>query len=199
MKRFTGKRMRRVRGTIVLAVALAAVAGSVARATPPSGQTSVLLAKGTTSDTFKLTTPQEVTVTQKYKVKVRVKGKLVTRTKTRRVKKTVDTPFASCSGATACDVTMQTLTFQPGGSSGWHHHPGLVVVVVKSGQVTRFKGDCSKQTFAAGQSFVEMGERDLVFVKNEGSTAAVVQNTLINAVGAATRVDDAAAPAGCSP
>jgi hypothetical protein len=193
------KRIGRAKRTMLPAVALAAFAASVAGATPPSGQTSVLLAKGTTSETFKLTTPQEVTVTQKYKVKVRVRGKLVTRTKTRKVKKTVDAPFVSCSAATACDVTMQTLTFQPGGFSGWHHHPGLVVVVVKSGQVTRFKGDCSKQTFTAGQSFVEMGERDLVFVKNEGSTAAEVQNTLINAAGAATRVDDAAAPAGCNP
>jgi hypothetical protein len=191
--------MGRAKHTIVLAAALGAIAASVAGATPPSGQTSVLNAKGTTSETFKLTTPQEVTVTQKYKVKVRVKGKLVTRTRTRQVKKTVDTPFASCSAAAACDVTMQTLMFQPGGSSGWHHHPGLVVVVVKSGQVTRFKGDCSKQTFTAGQSFVETGEHDLVFVKNEGSSVAEVHNTLINAAGAATRVDDAGAPPGCTP
>jgi quercetin dioxygenase-like cupin family protein len=190
--------MSRKTHMILLTTALAAVAASVAGATPPSGQVSVLTARGMSSETFKLTTPQEVTVAQKYKVSVRVKGKLVTRTRTRMVKKTVDTPFVSCSPATACDVTMQTLTFQPGGYSGWHHHPGLVVVVVKSGQITRFKRDCSKQTFTAGQSFVEMGEKDLVFVKNEGSTVTEVQNTLINPVGAATRGDESA-PANCTP
>jgi quercetin dioxygenase-like cupin family protein len=190
--------MTRTARTILLAAALAAIAASLAGATPPTGQTSVQTAKGTTAETFKLTRPQEVTVTQKYKVKVKVKGKLVTRTKTRKVKKTVDTPFVSCSATASCDVTMQNLTFQPGGSSGWHHHPGLVVVVLKSGQITRYKADCSKQTFTAGQSFVEMGETDVVFVKNEGSTVAEVQNTLVNAEGAATRTDENA-PAGCNP
>jgi quercetin dioxygenase-like cupin family protein len=191
--------MRRKTHMILLTAALAAVAASFAGATPPSGQVSLLTARGGTGgETFKLTAPQEVTVAQKYKVKVRVKGKLVTRTRTRTVKKTVDTPFVSCGPATACDVTMQNLTFQPGGYSGWHHHPGLVVVVVKSGQITRFKRDCSKQTFTAGQSFVEMGEHDLVFVKNEGSTVAEVQSTLINMIGAATRADESA-PANCTP
>src|SRR5437660_4262924 len=133
-------------GAVAAAVLLAAVAVNVAGATSPSGQTSVVLAKATTAETFKLTKPQEVSVTQKYKVKVRVKGKLVTRTRTRQVKKTVDTPFVSC-GATPCDVIVQAITYQPGGFSGWHHHPGVVIAAVKSGQITRWRADCSKQTF----------------------------------------------------
>ena len=130
-------------------------------------------------------------------VKIRVKGKLVTRTKTRQVKKTVDTPFVSC-GTTACDVIVQTITYQPGGFSGWHHHPGVVFAVVKSGQLTRFKADCSKQTFTAGQSFVEMGEKDVVFVKNEGTTPTEVEATLIHPTGAAPRSEEDA-PANCNP
>jgi hypothetical protein len=184
--------------TVLLAFAIAAIAASLAGASPPSGQVAVVTAKGTTSEAFKLTTPQEVTVTQKYKVKVRVKGKLVTRTKTRQVKKTVDTPFVSC-GATACDVIVQTITYQPGGFSGWHHHPGVVFAVVKSGQITRFKGgDCSKSTFTAGQTFVEMGEHDLVYVKNEGSTPTEIQVTLVHPTGAAPRAEEDA-PANCNP
>src|SRR5439155_17484391 len=145
-----------------------------------SGQTSVVLAKATTAETFKLTKPQEVTVTQKYKVKVKVLGKLVTRTRTRLVKKMVDAPFVSCSDTTPCDVIVQAITYQPGGFSGWHHHPGVVIAAVKSGQITRWKADCSKQTFTAGQSFVEMGEKDVVFVKNEGSTPTEIEATFIH-------------------
>src|SRR6202795_4656149 len=33
------------------------------------------------------------------------------------------------------DVMVQTITFQPGGTSGWHFHPGVVILVVESGQV----------------------------------------------------------------
>jgi quercetin dioxygenase-like cupin family protein len=190
--------MARSASTTSVAVLLAAVAVSVAGATSPSGQTSVVLAKATTAETFKLTKPQEITMTQKYKVKVRVKGKLVTRTKLRHVKKIVDTPFVSCSDTTTCDVIVQTITYQPGGFSGWHHHPGVVVAVVKSGQITRFKADCSKQTFTAGQSFVEMGDKDVVFVKNEGSTPTEIEATLIDPAGAAPRAEENA-PANCNP
>src|SRR5450759_4018506 len=34
------------------------------------------------------------------------------------------------------DVLVQTITFLPQGTSGWHFHPGIVIVVVESGQVT---------------------------------------------------------------
>src|SRR5687767_265144 len=34
------------------------------------------------------------------------------------------------------DVRVQKLVFAPGSFSGWHHHPGLVLVTVESGAVT---------------------------------------------------------------
>ena len=64
--------------------------------------------------------------------------------------------------------------------------------------LTRFKADCSKQTFTAGQSFVEMGEKDVVFVKNEGTTPTEVEATLIHPTGAAPRSEEDA-PASCNP
>jgi hypothetical protein len=185
-------------GVALLGFAAVASAELSSTASPPSGQTSVVLAKATTAERFKLTKPQEVIATQKYKVKLRVKGKLVTRTKTRQVKKIVDAPFVSCSDTMTCDVIVQTITYQPGGSSGWHHHPGVVVAVVKSGQITRYKADCSKQTFTTGQSFVEMGDKDVVFVRNEGSTPTEIEATLIHPAAAAPRSDENA-PANCNP
>src|SRR5665811_933632 len=40
------------------------------------------------------------------------------------------------------DVLVQTISFLPGGTSGWHFHPGVVIVVVESGQVTTHDASC---------------------------------------------------------
>ncbi|WSC96753.1 cupin domain-containing protein [Streptomyces sp. NBC_01754] len=53
------------------------------------------------------------------------------------------------------DVTFREITVQPGGSTGWHTHRGQLIVVVKSGTLTRTLGDCSVEVSPAGTSFVE--------------------------------------------
>jgi quercetin dioxygenase-like cupin family protein len=55
-------------------------------------------------------------------------------------------------------VRVATVVFGVGGSSGWHHHPGLVIVSVKSGSVTVWGSDCSQTTYGAGSAFVESGD-----------------------------------------
>jgi hypothetical protein len=60
------------------------------------------------------------------------------------------------------DVRVQKLVISPGGYSGWHHHPGIVIVAVESGQVTFTNSDCSSTTYGpglpAGSAFVESGD-----------------------------------------
>ena len=190
--------MRKHLRALLGALALAAAATNIAGATPPVNFTAVLTARGAATDTFKITVPETKTVTQKVKVKVKVKGKLVTRTKTRKVTKTVDTPINTCGPSTACDFATQTVTVQPGGSTGWHHHPGLVLVVVKSGSVTRYLMDCSKATYNPGQAFAELGEKHVAFVRNEGTAVAELMVAFVSPPGAALRIDDNA-PANCNP
>src|SRR3990170_8716058 len=48
------------------------------------------------------------------------------------------------------DVRIQKLVFGAGSFSGWHHHPGMVLVSVESGAVTLWKSDCSSTTYGAG-------------------------------------------------
>jgi hypothetical protein len=48
------------------------------------------------------------------------------------------------------DVRIQQLIFAPGGRSGWHHHPGIVIVTVQSGALTLWESDCSSQTYGPG-------------------------------------------------
>ena len=47
-------------------------------------------------------------------------------------------------------VRMQRLTFAPGARTGWHHHPGVVVVAVESGSVTLTHTNCGSKTYGPG-------------------------------------------------
>ena len=50
----------------------------------------------------------------------------------------------------ATDVRIQKIVFAPGGYSGWHHHPGMVLLSVESGVVTLQQPDCSSQNYGPG-------------------------------------------------
>ncbi len=50
----------------------------------------------------------------------------------------------------ATDVRIQKIVFAPGGQSGWHHHPGMVLLSVESGAVTLTQPDCSTEMYGPG-------------------------------------------------
>ncbi len=55
----------------------------------------------------------------------------------------------------AGETVMQQIVIGPGGQTGWHDHPGPVVVLVKSGVVTFFSGHaCTPRNYSAGQAFI---------------------------------------------
>ena len=101
------------------------------------------------------------------------------------------------SKATA-GFTVAHLTFAPGGTTGWHAHPGPVLVIVKTGSVTKYSAqDCTAQTYTAGQAFVENGPTEQNLVRNDGSVPAETIVTFITPPGAPMRGD--APPPGCNP
>jgi quercetin dioxygenase-like cupin family protein len=58
---------------------------------------------------------------------------------------------------------VQDTVVAPAGYSGWHHHPGVLLITVKEGSVDWYDGNCNKTTYTAGQSFTESNElHDLV-------------------------------------
>jgi len=60
----------------------------------------------------------------------------------------------------AIDIEVDTHSFDPLGSSGWHKHPGPVYITVTSGQLTFYEFDdptCSPHVYKAGQGFVDFG------------------------------------------
>ncbi|MEV0096140.1 cupin domain-containing protein [Streptomyces sp. NPDC050738] len=137
-------------------VAALGLVPSAAVATPGTGVSATVLAKGTSEGALKLKT----------------------------------------KGAT--DVVVRTITIAPGGSTGWHYHPGQVIAVVQSGTLTRTLDDCSVETTPAGKSFVEpAGGRHIHVGRNLGSDPVVLYVTYLLPEGAPISVD-ADAPAGCS-
>jgi len=90
----------------------------------------------------------------------------------------------------AAGFTVTHLTFAPCGSTGWHAHPGPVLVIVTTGSVTKYSAqDCTAQTYTAGQAFVEHGPADENLVRNDGSVPAETIVTFITPPGAPIRGD----------
>jgi len=71
------------------------------------------------------------------------------------------------------DIAMFTVTYDPGGFSGWHKHPGILFVVVKAGVVTRTL-DCMSRTYHVGDSFVESDKQPSGEVRNASATDPAV-------------------------
>jgi len=94
------------------------------------------------------------------------------------------------------DVVQQQFVANPGWSSGWHQHPGAVLVSVKSGTVTFYDGKCRAHPVGAGQVKLE-GPGMAILARNEGSTVAEFAAVLIHPQGAAPR-HDVPAPQDCS-
>jgi quercetin dioxygenase-like cupin family protein len=103
----------------------------------------------------------------------------------------------------AGDTVMQQITFAPGGSSGWHSHPGPAVVLIKSGELTFYDGDdesCTGRTFSAGQALIDPGQGHVHFALNQGTTPAEVWVTYFDVPPGAGSMgvrEDAAAPGNC--
>jgi Cupin domain len=97
------------------------------------------------------------------------------------------------------DIVVSELSFAPGGYSGWHSHPGKVIVGVARGAITIYRESdpaCAGTTYQAGDVFVE--RPGIVHeARNEGTVAAVVNVTYLNVTpGGSPRIDEAQ-PANC--
>jgi quercetin dioxygenase-like cupin family protein len=116
---------------VAATVALALVTGP-ALATPPSpGVVGVVVARGDFAD------PVDI------KLKV-----------TEGSQEVIHAPNAR-------QTVMQSIVFSPGAHTGWHSHPGPVVVLVKSGELTLYAshdGTCEARTYTTGQAFIDRGQ-----------------------------------------
>ena len=70
-------------------------------------------------------------------------------------------------------VRVQKLEFAPGGHTGFHHHPGVVIVSIQSGSLTLVDGSCGTEVHAAGSVFVEGEDHVHEAVSPGGATVYV--------------------------
>jgi quercetin dioxygenase-like cupin family protein len=97
------------------------------------------------------------------------------------------------------DIAVANIDITTGGTSGWHYHPGPVLVVVKSGTITFYSSDdrdCSPKVHPAGTSFIEPGGV-VGNARNEGADEVVGVATFFAPPAGALRID-AAEPKNCA-
>ena len=93
-------------------------------------------------------------------------------------------------------VATQQITFQPGGQSGWHSHPGPVFIAVKEGTMTFYEDDCSSRVVMAGQGFLDTGSHAHI-ARNETGSPAVNVVTYFAPPGTTVLRIDAPQPPDC--
>ena len=94
------------------------------------------------------------------------------------------------------DLHITQNTFQPGGQSGWHTHPGPSLITVTEGTVTVYEDDCTSTTYSVGESFTDIGCGDVHNIRNETGAEAKTIAVQIVPHGATRRID--AADPGCA-
>ena len=157
--------------TIVLVALSAAVYGGTVLATPATGFTSATLAKAQFVD-LKV---RARSLPAQWQAKIKTKG--------------------------LSDLYVQSNVWTPGGSSGWHTHPGPSLIMVTVGTVTVYDGDdptSTPHTYSANgaNGFVDVGGGEVHTVRNESTEEARAVVVQFLPAGSVRRID-APAPGNC--
>jgi quercetin dioxygenase-like cupin family protein len=92
----------------------------------------------------------------------------------------------------ATDIHVLQNRIAPGGSFGWHSHPGPSFVIIKSGTATVYLGAdpaCQPHRYRAGSGFVDRG-LDVHLVRNEGNIDLVAVVVSFVPRGATRRIEE---------
>jgi quercetin dioxygenase-like cupin family protein len=122
-----------------------AVVPSIAFATPPAGVVSnVIVAQGATAGPVK----ERAQVGDAWVVNLEDRGQ--------------------------SEFYFQDLVVGPGGYTGWHSHPGVLLITIKEGRFDLYDKDCVKHTYVAGQSFTEGAETHAAVNPGTGNARLLV-------------------------
>src|SRR5436309_1177291 len=100
-----------------------------------------------------------------------------------------------------CDPAFQQATVPPGGSSGWHTHPGATFVGIGQGEITYYHttgGACHSEKVSAGSGFGQM-PTEVHLGRNESSSGLVIYTLYVLPTGtpnSGIRIDQPQ-PTGC--
>ncbi len=91
------------------------------------------------------------------------------------------------------DVYVQSNTWHPGGTTGWHSHPGHSVIVVTDGTITDYESHdagCERTVYRKGLSFVDSGGDHVHLIRNETAYPASTIAVQTIPAGATRRIDE---------
>jgi len=108
---------------------------------------------------------------------------------------TVEPWQAQVQAQGATDTYVQHLVLAPGGYSGWHSHPGILVATLVGGSVDFYDANCQKTSYAAGQIYFEAAQPHAII--NRGSENADIYLAYLIKHGQSRRIE-ADAPV-CAP
>lgn len=75
----------------------------------------------------------------------------------------------------ASNVIFAKVTWTPEGTSGWHTHPGPVIVSVAEGELDLVnERDCVVRTYASGEAFIDPGQGNIHVARNPSTTENAV-------------------------
>ena len=97
------------------------------------------------------------------------------------------------------DLYVQSNVWQPGGSTGWHTHPGHSLIIVTAGTVTEYEGpdlDCEPHVYTRDMAFVDPHGDHAHIIRNEGNVVARTIAVQLSPAGAIRRID-VADPGNC--
>ena len=90
------------------------------------------------------------------------------------------------------DLYVQSNVWQPGGSTGWHTHPGRSFIIVTAGTITEYQSldpACKPHVYGKGATFVDPHGDPAHIVRNEGDALAQTFAVQLIPVGAARRIE----------
>jgi len=94
----------------------------------------------------------------------------------------------------SADIAIAKVVIEPGGSTGWHSHPGVTLVSVASGTVAGYDNKCEKTVYKAGEGFADLASNGAGHVvRNKGNEKAVLYATFLvptNTTDEGLRIDE---------
>jgi quercetin dioxygenase-like cupin family protein len=85
---------------------------------------------------------------------------------------------------------VQDVSYFPGGHTGWHSHPGILLVSVTEGSIEWYNANCERTVYNVGDSLTESTATH--FVRNVGSVNARFMVTYVLAKSQPRRIDQPA-------
>lgn len=84
-------------------------------------------------------------------------------------------PIRSLLPFDASSVVLAKVTWHPEGTSGWHTHPGPVIVTITEGSLELInERDCVARTYTAGEAFIDPGQGNIHIASNPSTTERAV-------------------------